>query len=99
MLPGMVTSDEPGLYLSGKYGIRIENLMACVPYMENYGNKFYQFDTLTLAPYDIDAIDLSVLTDAEKKCLHNYHLRVYNTLKEYLPEEINKWLLEIVEAI
>ena len=99
MLPGMVTSDEPGLYITDKYGIRIENLMACVPYMENYGTEFYQFDTLTLAPYDIDAIDKSILTDDEKKLIHNYHLRIYNTLHEYLPEEVNSWLKEIIEAI
>lgn len=92
---GMITSNEPGLYIEGKFGVRIENLMVCL----KQANGFLRFDDLTVVPYDIDAIDRSLLTEKEKDLIHAYHERVYNTLKDYLTEDEKSWLQSIVEAI
>lgn len=96
---GMITSNEPGLYITGEYGIRIENLILSVKDKTTEFGEFLKFDTLTLAPYEVDAIDLSLLNEHEIKLIHEYHERVYNTLCPYLNEDELAWLKKVVEAI
>ena len=96
---GMITSNEPGIYLPNEFGIRIENLVLCKKHSETNFGKFLCFDDLTLVPYDIEAIDLNVLTDVDKVRIHNYHERVYNALKDYLTIDEVNWLNSIKEAI
>ena len=96
---GMITSNEPGIYIPNEFGIRIENLVVCKKYIENEFGLFYKFDDLTLVPYEIDALNKSLLTSEEINLIHKYHERVYNTLQSYLTEEEKAWLLSIVEAI
>ena len=96
---GMITSNEPGIYLAGEFGIRIENLIVCKKHAENEFGTFLCFDDLTLVPYDIEAIDQSILTDSDKALIHAYHEKVYNALKDYLTDEEKSWLYKIKEAI
>lgn len=96
---GMITSNEPGVYIPGEFGVRIENLILCKEHQTTAFGHFLCFDNLTLAPYEIDAIDLNLLTETEKNQIHTYHKRVYDTLSPYLTKEENQWLKQIVEAI
>ena len=96
---GMITSNEPGIYLPNEFGIRIENLILCKKHSQTNFGKFLCFDDLTLVPYDIEAIDLNVLTDVDKELIHNYHEKVYNALKDYLTVDELNWLNSIKEAI
>ncbi len=90
--PGMLTSNEPGFYKDGEYGIRIENLVLCVKGPETDYGKFLKFETLTLFPIDLDLIETELLTKAEKQWLNSYHERVFEALSPYLnPEELG-WL-------
>ena len=91
--PGMVTSNEPGLYKTGEYGIRTENILLVVegPKTENFGD-FLEFETLTLFPYDTRLIDLSMLTPEEVKQINDYHAMVLERLTPYLNEEEATWL-------
>lgn len=90
IVPGMITSDEPGLYFEGKYGIRLENLIECV----EEENGFYGFRPLTLVPFDREAIEPSLLNDREKYTLNTYHQQVYDKISIYLGEEEKFWLQE-----
>ncbi len=96
---GMITSNEPGIYIPNEFGVRVENLILCKEYKITEFGKFLCFDDLTLVPYEIDAIDQSLLTKAEKEQIHTYHKRVYETLSPYLTKEEKFWLKGIVEAI
>lgn len=97
---GMITTNEPGIYIDNKYGIRIENEMLCVSKGESEYGKFLGFETLTLCPIDLDAIDENLLTKDEKEWLNNYHQTVFNTLKEYIKEEeILQWLTFVTRRI
>lgn len=87
ILPGMITSNEPGVYLEGKYGIRIENELLCV---ERDGQ--YAFESITLCPYDRDAIDLSMLTTDEIRYIDQYHKTVYQTLAPFVNSQVKSWL-------
>ena len=89
---GMITSNEPGIYLEGKYGIRLENLIVCKKLEKTEYGQFMGFETLTLVPFDMDAIDLNLLTDREISILRDYHKRVYETLEIYLSDEEKNWL-------
>ncbi|MBQ4367028.1 MAG: aminopeptidase P family protein [Muribaculaceae bacterium] len=91
--PGMVTSDEPGLYRTGQYGIRIENLLLCVEgdRTEDFGD-FLRFETLTLFPYDRRLIDLTMLTAEEIKQINDYHHMVLERLAALLNPEELAWL-------
>ena len=93
--PGMITSDEPGVYKAGKYGIRIENLVLTIPgvHSEEFGD-FYKFEVLTLFPYDRSLIDRTMLTDAEISQVNNYHKQVYERLSPYLNNDEKQWLAE-----
>ena len=91
----MILSDEPGLYLTGQYGIRLENLLVCAERTENEYGRFLGFDVLTLVPFDRDAIDPSLLSRREKDWLNAYHTAVYDTISPYLKEEERTWLAEV----
>ena len=97
---GMVMSNEPGVYKSGKHGIRIENLVV-VKEDENteYGGQFMKFETLTVCPIDLEAIDVSLLTLEEKIWLNNYHKTVFEKLSTYLEGEELEYLKQATEAI
>mgnify|MGYP001391769145 CR=1 FL=1 len=90
--PGMLTSNEPGFYLPGEYGIRIENLVLCVPASENAFGKFYKFETISLFPIDTNLIDLALMTSSEKDWLNAYHREVETALTPLLDAEEVEWL-------
>jgi Xaa-Pro aminopeptidase len=90
--PGMVTSNEPGLYKTGQYGIRIENLLLTVPYKTTDFGEYYAFETLTLAPIDTGLIDRSLMSAADIRWLNAYHQQVYEKLGPFLSKEENEWL-------
>lgn len=96
---GMVTTNEPGVYVEGSHGIRIENELVCKKGEKNEYGQFMCFDTLTLTPIDLDAVLPEEMTATEKRSLNVYHKRVYETLLPYLNEEEGMWLREATRAI
>lgn len=96
---GMITTDEPGVYLEGKYGIRTENELVCRKAEKNEYGQFMEFETITYAPIDLDAIDPGEMTGREKKMLNDYHAAVYRTLSPYMTEEENEWLKKYTREI
>lgn len=88
MEKGMITSDEPGLYFEGKYGIRHENELLCVAIDEN----LLGFEPLTYVPFDLDAIDVTLLTKKERDYLNHYHQMVYKNIAKYLTNEEKYYL-------
>lgn len=97
--PGMIQSNEPGIYRAGKYGIRIENLIVCQKTQENEFGSFLGFETLTLCPIDTKAICVEMLSPDEKEWLNSYHKTVYEKLSPKLPPEIGQWLAAKTTAI
>lgn len=97
--PGMIMSNEPGVYRAGEYGIRIENVIACKELLENEFGKFYGFETLTLCPIDTKPINIDMLTKEEREWFNSYHKKVYDKLLPKLPEELKGWLKEKTKAI
>lgn len=89
---GMIMSDEPGFYQAGKFGIRLENLLLCRKDEKTEYREFLRFETLTMVPFDREAIDVSLMNDRELALLNEYHGQVYRTLKPYLTKEEAKWL-------
>lgn len=96
---GMITTDEPGVYLEGKYGIRTENELVCHKAEKNEYGQFMCFENITYAPIDLDAIDPELMTGREKKLLNDYHKMVYETLSPYMTAEENEWLKHYTRAI
>lgn len=99
MQAGMTVTNEPGLYLEGKFGVRIENTLLIVPAETTAFGEFLKFETLTLAPIDTTPIVLEMLSVEEREWLNNYHRRVYETLSPYLDEAEKAWLKEATQAI
>lgn len=97
--PGMITTDEPGIYEEGSHGIRSENELVVRRGEENEYGQFLHFETITLAPFDLDAIDPSLMNQDEIKWLNDYHQKVYQTLNPYMSEEESKWLKEYTKSI
>ncbi|MFP4556868.1 MAG: aminopeptidase P family protein [Bacteroidales bacterium] len=97
--PGMIISNEPGIYRAGEYGIRIENVIVCKEALENDFGKFYGFETLTLCPIDTKPINVAMLTEKEREWLNNYHKTVYDKLSPNLPENLEGWLKEKTKAV
>lgn len=89
---GMVISDEPGVYIAGQYGIRIENAILCKKLEQNSDGQFMGFDTLTLVPIDLDGIDTKYMNDDDLAMLNAYHKLVFNSLKPYMKGEELRWL-------
>ena len=90
--PGMITSDEPGFYAPGKFGVRNENLVLCVEKENTACGRFLGFENLTFAPFDTDGLDISLLDETEKKLLNDYHAKVRETISPYLTPEERLWL-------
>lgn len=99
MEPGMITSNEPGIYLPGKYGIRLENLIVCKELEKNTYGRFLGFETLTLVPFERDAIVAEELEAWERKWLNLYHARIFQEVGKYLNSEEYAWLREITKEI
>lgn len=92
LLPGMITSDEPGIYLDGRFGVRLENLLLCTQAQRTEYGVFLSFEPLTLAPFDRQAILPGEMTREELALLNRYHQRVYETLAPHLSPEEARWL-------
>lgn len=92
LMPGMVTSDEPGVYRAGEYGIRCENLILTIPSETTDFGNFYKFEVLTLFPFDLSLFDTSIMTDDEIAWVNNYHETVRARLLPYLDEKQARWL-------
>lgn len=90
--PGMLISDEPGVYREGEYGIRIENLIICYEDEETEFGQFYRFDTVSLCYIDSSLIDNTLLTKKEIDWLNDYHSVVYDKLSPHLTAEEKRWL-------
>ena len=99
MLPGMVTSNEPGLYREGLHGIRHENLIVCQPKAVNEFGEFYQFETITLCYFDTSALLIQLLNQKEIDWLNAYNERVYQEVSPYLEERERIWLRNKTKAI
>ena len=96
---GMTLTDEPGLYLAGKFGVRIENTLLIKEYMETEFGKFLQMESLTLCPIDTAPIDVEMLLPEELAWLNAYHAEVYAKLAPYLDKEEQKWLENATKVI
>lgn len=90
--PGMITSDEPGVYIEGQYGIRIENIILCVDDTVNSNGRFLKFEHLTFAPLDRALLDKNEMSPSELKMVNDYQDMVYQNMKDYLTEEEKAWL-------
>lgn len=97
--PGMITSNEPGLYLEGKYGIRTENLIVTRQYQTTEFGDFYNFETLTLFPYDTTLIERGIMTQEEIDWVNEYHAKVYSELSPLLNAEEQEWLKSKTQKI
>ena len=89
---GMTVTNEPGLYLAGKFGVRIENTMLITEYMNTEYGRFLKLEPLTLCPIDKAPIDLDMLADEELDYLNDYHAAVFKSLSPYLDDEMTEWL-------
>ena len=92
LVAGMTVTDEPGIYLEGKFGVRTENTLLIVPYKETGFGQFLQFESLTLCPIDKSPILADMLTPEETAWLNQYHQRVFDTLSPHLSPEETVWL-------
>lgn len=92
LTPGMITSNEPGLYREGAHGIRCENLVLTVPAFSNEFGNFLKFETLTLFPFDLQLFDTTIMSDDEINWVNDYHTTVRERLTPYLNEEEKVWL-------
>lgn len=99
LVPGMIVTDEPGIYKAGRHGIRIENTLLIVPAQETEFGSFYKFEPLTLCPIDKKAIAVGLLSDEELTWLNEYHQMVYNRLCPFLNEEEKTWLEEATSPL
>lgn len=97
---GMVTSNEPGIYKTGEYGIRTENLLLCVPACSNEEwGEFYKFESLTLFPYDTTLMDMDMLSREEVKQINDYHAMVCARLRPLLNADEAQWLEQKCKSI
>lgn len=97
--PGMVVSNEPGVYKAGKHGVRIENLIYVAQDETNEFGNFLKFENLTLVPIDLDLVDVTMLTDVEKNQLNSYHKRVFEEIAPLLDDETRAFLENATRAI
>lgn len=96
---GMIISNEPGIYLEGKFGIRHENLVLCRKGERNGDGQFMYLEPLTMVPFDRDAIAPELMTNRELQWLNDYHRKVYDTLEPYFEGEELRWLRQATERI
>lgn len=96
---GMITTDEPGIYLQDQYGIRTENELICVEGEKNQYGQFMGFENITYVPIDLDGIDKQYLNAEDVKQLNDYHKMVYEKISPYMTPEENEWLKEYTREI
>ena len=96
---GMVITDEPGLYIEGSHGIRLENELLARKGVQNEYGQFLYFETITLIPFDLDAINPAILDEENKKLLNAYHKRVYEEIAPHLNEEEKAFLKKYTKAV
>jgi Xaa-Pro aminopeptidase len=96
---GMVTTDEPGIYLEGCYGIRLENELLCVKGEKNEFGQFMEFENLTYVPFDLDALAPEQMTAEERKYLNDYHALVYDKVSPHLEGDELAWLREATREV
>ena len=96
---GMVITDEPGLYIEGSHGIRLENELLARKGVQNEYGQFLYFETITLIPFDLDAISLDMLNEENRKLLNDYHKRVYEEIAPHLNEEEKAFLKMYTRAV
>ena len=99
MEAGMITSDEPGVYIEGSHGIRTENLVLCVEDEKNEYGQFLRFEYLTYVPIDLEVIDREIMTERDVELLNRYHEQVYEKISPYLDEDERVWLAEATRAV
>jgi len=99
LAPGMLISNEPGLYKVGRHGVRTETVVLVKELEKNEHGTFLGFETLTLFPYDLRAVDMDMLTQGEKDYINSYHSRVYDTLLPHLSVDEAEWLKNAAKAI
>lgn len=99
LVPGMITSNEPGVYRAGQWGVRIENLIVCVEHLHNEFAELYAFETLTLCPIDTRCIDTTLLNSSEVTWLNQYHRQVFERLSPRLKGEALGWLAHATEPL
>lgn len=99
LVAGMTITDEPGIYLPGRFGVRIENTLLIKPYLETEFGRFLQFESLTLCPIDTEPIVRDMLLPEEAEWLNTYHETVYEQLAPHLEEEERRWLKKACEKI
>ncbi|MBV9064057.1 MAG: M24 family metallopeptidase C-terminal domain-containing protein, partial [Alphaproteobacteria bacterium] len=99
--PGMICSNEPGYYKEGEYGIRIENLIVVTEPKSIPGGErpMMEFETITLAPIDLNLVEVKLLTDEERVWLNQYHKRVRETLSPQVDAETREWLQHATRAV
>lgn len=96
---GMITTDEPGIYLQDQYGIRTENELICFKGEKNQYGQFMGFENITYVPIDLDGIDKQYLNAEDVKQLNDYHKMVYEKISPYMTSEENEWLKEYTREI
>ncbi len=99
IVPGMITTIEPGIYLEGKYGIRTENELLCVEGVKNDLDEFYEFKPITYVPYDLDPLNVDELTMYERKWLNGYHKMVYEALSKICEKDELEYLKYVTREI
>lgn len=99
LYPGMITTDEPGVYEEDAFGIRIENELLLVRDIENEYGQWLRFENITMCPIDLTAVDFSLLTKEECDCIDSYHEKVYETLSPYLNAEEKQYLKKATRRI
>ena len=97
--PGMIITNEPGIYRQGKHGVRIENIMLCKEKETTEFGTFYEFETISPCPIETKAIDVNQLTKEEKDWLNTYHENVYELLSPHLDDEFKNFLKEKTKAL
>ena len=96
---GMITTNEPGIYIEGSHGIRIENELLTRKQKKNEYGQYMDFEVITLAPIDLDAIDPELMLENEKEYLNRYHNLVYDKISPFLSEKEKQWLKKYTRAI
>jgi Xaa-Pro aminopeptidase len=99
LMAGMTITVEPGIYLAGRFGVRIENTMLIVPALESEFGSYLKLEPLTLCPIDLRPVCREQLTDEERQWLNDYHQTVYDRLSPLLESEERQWLRAATEAI
>ena len=98
-MPGMIVTDEPGIYLPHELGIRIENDLLVVKDVNNFYGQFLKFEAMTLVPYDRESIDVRLLDDTELEAINAYHAVVYEKISPLVEGKVKTWLRQATEPI